>query len=345
MRSVVVYRDELVFVVPPSHPLARRAEVSIAMLGNESFVAHHVASPYRARVLDAFRKHRVTLHMPVEMPTIDAIKRFVAMGHGVALLPGITVEAELRRGELVRVPVPELALERNCAWCCAATASYPMPCRRFWPSSRPTPLARRGCSTSPGMSTPPKPGRRVWRVRTGRCPVGSRMFARQGPPSGGIMKHTNVSRRRFVGGLAATLGYVGTRPGADLWAQGGPAAVAAQRARGPMSAADYDQMVKLANNENNWGPPESVMKAMNNAWKYVEPLRLSRRQHRRRRSPSTTASSPRTSCSTAGSGEMLDVVGTTFLLGGKKVVGVEPSYGSVYQHATSIKADARSSCR
>jgi DNA-binding transcriptional LysR family regulator len=64
-------------------------------------------------VLDAFRKHRVSLHMPVEMPTIDAIKRFVALGHGVALLPGITVEAELQRGELVRVPVPELALERK----------------------------------------------------------------------------------------------------------------------------------------------------------------------------------------------------------------------------------------
>ena len=43
---------------------------------------------------------------------------------------------------------------------------------------------------------------------------------------------------------------------------------------------------------------------------------------------------------TAGSGEVLDVVGTTFLQNGKKVLGVEPSYGSVYQHATSIKSDA-----
>jgi DNA-binding transcriptional LysR family regulator len=113
LRSVVVYHDELVFVVPPAHPLARRADVSIAMLGHESFVAHHVASPYRARVLEAFRRHRVTLQMPVEMPTIDAIKRFVALGHGVALLPNLSVEAELARGELVRVPVPELALERQ----------------------------------------------------------------------------------------------------------------------------------------------------------------------------------------------------------------------------------------
>lgn len=112
LRAIVVYRDQLVFVVPPSHPLARRTEVSITMLGSESFVAHHVASPFRDRVVDAFRTHRVTLQMPVEMPTIDAIKRFVALGHGVALLPGISVEDELRRGDLVRVPVPELALER-----------------------------------------------------------------------------------------------------------------------------------------------------------------------------------------------------------------------------------------
>lgn len=112
LRTVVVYRDSLVFVVPPTHPLARREEVRITMLGAESFVAHHVTSPYRDRVLEAFRTHRVTLHMPVEMPTIDAIKRFVALGHGVALLPGISVEDELARGTLVRVHVPELALER-----------------------------------------------------------------------------------------------------------------------------------------------------------------------------------------------------------------------------------------
>lgn len=113
LRSVTVYNDELVFVVPPTHPLARRTEVSLTTLGSESFVAHHVASPYRERVVDAFRAHRVTLQMPVELPTIDAIKRFVALGHGVALLPGISVEDELQRGALVRVRVPELALERQ----------------------------------------------------------------------------------------------------------------------------------------------------------------------------------------------------------------------------------------
>jgi DNA-binding transcriptional LysR family regulator len=112
LESVVVYHDQLAFVVPQSHAFTKRRQVSIKDLGTEPFVAHHVSSPYRARVVDTFRRKRVTLQMPVEMPTIDAIKKFVAAGNGVALLPVIAVESELERGELVRVHVPELAFER-----------------------------------------------------------------------------------------------------------------------------------------------------------------------------------------------------------------------------------------
>ena len=65
------------------------------------------------RVIETFRKKRVELRMPVEMPTIDAIKKFVAMGNGVALLPAITVEREVAHKELVRVQVPELAFDRK----------------------------------------------------------------------------------------------------------------------------------------------------------------------------------------------------------------------------------------
>ncbi len=113
LRTIVVYRDELTFVVPPSHPLAKAGEVSIRQLGSESFVAHIVPSSYRAKVLEAFKRRRVPLNMNVELPTIEAIKKFVAGGNGVALLPGICVQPEVERGELVRVAVPELKLDRK----------------------------------------------------------------------------------------------------------------------------------------------------------------------------------------------------------------------------------------
>jgi histidinol-phosphate aminotransferase len=152
-----------------------------------------------------------------------------------------------------------------------------------------------------------------------------------------MAKH--VSRRNFMGGMAAAVGYLSTRPGAELWAQGGPAAVAAQSARGPMTPEQYDRMAKLSSNENNFGIPDSVMKAMTNAWKYAnrygypdgDIVQAIATHH---------GVKPENILLGAGSGEILDVTGTTFLLGGKKVLGCDPTYGSVYQHATAIKADA-----
>jgi len=113
LSSVVVYSDELAFVVPPSHPLARAGQISIKQLGAETFVAHNVPSPYRDKVIDSFRKYKTPLHMDVELPTLQAIKRFVAMGNGVAFVPHISAESELADGELVRIRVRELDFSRK----------------------------------------------------------------------------------------------------------------------------------------------------------------------------------------------------------------------------------------
>jgi len=113
LHSVVTYLDELVLVVPPKHPLATASEVSIRQLGAESFVAHIVSSPYREKVLQTFEKYKTPLHMGLELPTLQAIKQFVAMGNGVAFMPEISVESELGRGELVRIPVRELRVQRK----------------------------------------------------------------------------------------------------------------------------------------------------------------------------------------------------------------------------------------
>jgi len=113
LHSIIVYLDELVLVVPPKHPLASAPEVSIKQLGAESFVAHIVSSPYREKVLQTFERHKTPLHMDLELPTLQAIKQFVAMGNGVALMPEISVETEVARGELVRIPVRELRVQRK----------------------------------------------------------------------------------------------------------------------------------------------------------------------------------------------------------------------------------------
>src|SRR5580698_1084711 len=113
LQAIGVYTDSVVFIVNPRHPLAREKRVALRHLGAENFVAHNVVSPLRRRVIDLFEKHKTPLHMNVELPSLEAIKRFVAMGNGVALVPGLTVQDELARGELVQVQVPELRIERQ----------------------------------------------------------------------------------------------------------------------------------------------------------------------------------------------------------------------------------------
>jgi DNA-binding transcriptional LysR family regulator len=112
-KSIAVYTDELAFVVSPRHPLAGQQSVFIEELGAENFIAHNVPSPLRRQVIAAFQKHGTPLNMGVELPSLEAIKRFVAMGNGVALVPGLTVEREIENGELVRVSVEALGFQRQ----------------------------------------------------------------------------------------------------------------------------------------------------------------------------------------------------------------------------------------
>lgn len=141
----------------------------------------------------------------------------------------------------------------------------------------------------------------------------------------------SLSRRRFFGGVAAAVGALGVKPSLSF------GQVRTEQFTG--GEAQYDAYVKIASNENNWGPPASVMEAMQHAFKYANRygnpdgniIQAIADHHGVKRENVLL---------TAGSGEVLDVVGTTFLQGGKFVLGSDPSYGSVYQHATSIKSDA-----
>src|SRR5437763_525355 len=145
-----------------------------------------------------------------------------------------------------------------------------------------------------------------------------------------------VSRRGFVGGVATALGALTLKPDLSLFAQE-PRGRGQGANRGP--AEDYDTLAKLSFNENPYGPPESVMKAMNGAFKYAnrygypDPGLVDEicKLH---------GCKPENVLLGAGSGEILDVVGSTFASNGKKVVGVEPSYAAVHQHVTGVKGES-----
>ncbi len=113
VNSTPVLVDELTLIVSPQHPLANRKSVSVKELGVETFVAHNAPSPYRQKVIETFDKHQTKLHIAIELPSLEAIKRLVEKGVGIALVPKLTAQNEITNGQLHAISVREMKLERK----------------------------------------------------------------------------------------------------------------------------------------------------------------------------------------------------------------------------------------
>jgi DNA-binding transcriptional LysR family regulator len=114
LESMVLAVEPLALVGAPGHPLAGRP-LTIADLLSQPLLATEPGCAYR----DLFERE-LTSHSPVsfmEFGTIEATKRAAAAGLGIALLPGITVAAELDSGTLVRLDwQPPFTLRTQLAW-------------------------------------------------------------------------------------------------------------------------------------------------------------------------------------------------------------------------------------
>ena len=113
LDTLVLGQDELVMLVHPSHPLAGVSEVTLAECARQTVIAHNDPSHVRDRVLRLFEQHHIPANILVSLPSLEGIKRAVAMQMGVALLPRRCAEPEISRGELVALAVPEIDLRRE----------------------------------------------------------------------------------------------------------------------------------------------------------------------------------------------------------------------------------------
>jgi DNA-binding transcriptional LysR family regulator len=136
LAAFPVARDDLALLVAPGHRLAGRSAVSVQELGAESFLAHNVHSPYRERVLQSFERRRTPLNIVIELPSLEAIKRLVEQGLGVALMPRRVAQPEIARGGLVALTVREMRFERTIHAVYRAGADLSEAARAFLASAR-----------------------------------------------------------------------------------------------------------------------------------------------------------------------------------------------------------------
>jgi DNA-binding transcriptional LysR family regulator len=118
LLEVKVGSDELVLLVPPAHPLAKRRQVTMEEVAGEAVVAHNDPSPARERVLRLFEQKHVPLQLVIALPSLDGIKRAVELKMGVALLPRRCAITEIAGGRLVALPVAGISRRRQVSLVC-----------------------------------------------------------------------------------------------------------------------------------------------------------------------------------------------------------------------------------
>jgi len=108
--------DLLVAIAPPDHPLALAAQrgdiVTPRQFSQARLVAREAGSGTRAVVEQQFARLGLSLAPRMSLGSIEAVKRAVAAGAGVAVVSALAVQSEREAGQLVVVPLDGLIIRR-----------------------------------------------------------------------------------------------------------------------------------------------------------------------------------------------------------------------------------------
>ena len=103
--TVIPWRDEpMVLACHPQHPLAGKKKIALRQLAGELFVGFDADLVIRKQIDSFLRKHGVEVKVALTFDNIEAVKRAVEVGSGVAILPLPTLEHERQANTLTVVP-------------------------------------------------------------------------------------------------------------------------------------------------------------------------------------------------------------------------------------------------
>jgi len=105
IEAVPMGSEAIVLVSYPGHPLAGRPEVTAEQLASEAFITSDRASGYWALVEQFWAHSGIAPRVTMELDSIEATKRMVMYGLGLAMLPQGTIEGELKTRQLIVLPV------------------------------------------------------------------------------------------------------------------------------------------------------------------------------------------------------------------------------------------------
>jgi DNA-binding transcriptional LysR family regulator len=105
LEVIPLWRDKLVLVCSPRHPLASRESVPLSSLRGERFISFEPDIPTRRAIDKALRAEGVEVQHVMEVDNIETVKRAVEIELGVSVIPQSTVSTEVRNGTLAQVEI------------------------------------------------------------------------------------------------------------------------------------------------------------------------------------------------------------------------------------------------
>ncbi len=108
-----IYREELVPVAHPDHPLASRRSCTLKDLAAQDVITYPAGAVTRGMIDAVFASHGETLRPRMEISSPEAMKRLTQAGLGVSILPRPVVAAELGRKVLKAIALPGIRFERE----------------------------------------------------------------------------------------------------------------------------------------------------------------------------------------------------------------------------------------
>jgi DNA-binding transcriptional LysR family regulator len=114
VQAIPLYEDELVLVVDPTHRFAEAGAVGTEEISEVQLILFDRTSSYHRLTNEFFRGAGAVPRAVMELDNIDAAKKMVEQGLGVALLPHTAVAGELEAGALRAVRLSDTpALRRE----------------------------------------------------------------------------------------------------------------------------------------------------------------------------------------------------------------------------------------
>src|SRR5690625_920886 len=112
IKSTVLFTEDIVALLPVSHPLANRSSLTLNELRNESFILFPEGFILREVIMDGCIQRGFRPQVAFEGKDLDAIKGLVSAGLGVTLIPEVTLIDNLPRATVI-VPCIDKSLKRS----------------------------------------------------------------------------------------------------------------------------------------------------------------------------------------------------------------------------------------